>query len=492
MDRLESFRSQGGKLVFLGPAPFYVNAVPDERGQRLWEQSEHLGFDRLEILHSLEELREVRIRDSSGALSKNFIYQLREEDNDGVPNRWLFICHADREENIDMPFCDDYRIKIRGEWQVIIYDTINDAYGNIESEISGGWTTVKKRLWDHDSLLYKLIPAGKAIQIKPALVSGGPDMEAAGITLRFTEKAPVTLHEPNVLVLDMAEFALDDNAYRAKEEILRLDNILRKELQWPVRGSHAAQPRAEHDSSTPHALRLRYTFESETAVKGAELALENAAAAKVTLNGEAAGAVQGWYVDECIGRVKLPQIKPGTNVLELKLPYGKNADVEACYLLGDFSVKVQGSLCTLGAPVKSLAFGDITHQGLPFYGGDLTYHLEADCSPPPESKAGSVIIETSSYRFMLLKAAVDGSDRGVIAYSPYRLTVDGLAAGKHSIDITGFGSRINTFGQLHNNEGNEGYLRGPNSRRTEGPAWSYEYRFRPQGIMKSPEIYWRY
>jgi hypothetical protein len=146
-------------------------------------------------------------------------------------------------------------------------------------------------------------------------------------------------------------------------------------------------------------------------------------------------------------------------------------------------VEVQGIRCLLGPPVKTIAFGDICYQGLPFYGGNLTYHLELKCK--------SFFIETSFYRFMMLKAAVDGIDKGVIAYAPYRLNINGLSFGEHRLDLTGFGCRINTFGQLHNNQGRENFWWGPNSWRTMGPAWSYEYRFWPQGILKSPEIYIR-
>ena len=177
---------------------------------------------------------------------------------------------------------------------------------------------------------------------------------------------PVTLHEPNVLLLDMAEYALDDEPYAEREEILRLDNKLRAGLGWPTRGEDFAQPWVEHDASLPHRLRLRYAFESEIAYKGAELALENAAALKVSLNGEAAGPATGWYVDKCIGKVKLPPIKTGVNTLEVVMPYGKKTDVEALYLLGDFGVHVAGTLCALTKPVRALAFGDITHQGCLF------------------------------------------------------------------------------------------------------------------------------
>jgi len=181
--------------------------------------------------------------------------------------------------------------------------------------------------------------------------------------------------------------------------------------------------------------------------------------------------------------VKLPPIKKGVNVIETIIPYGKKIDIEAAYLLGDFGVKVEGTKCTLTPPVKKLAFGDITRQGLPFYGGNLTYHLEA------ESKSGSLTILASSYRFMTLGVKVDGEDKGVICYSPYCLKIEGLKPGKHKIDITGYGCRVNTFGQLHNNLGHDAFWWGPNSWRSSGPGWSYEYKTWEQGILKSPEIY---
>jgi hypothetical protein len=493
LDRLEAFRKAGGRLIFLGPAPLYTDAVPGGRGKKLWEESERLDFDRLAILQALESSREVRIRDSSGADAKNFIYQLRE---DGAA-RWLFISQAGTARLPDIPRGDDYRLRIRGEWDIIKYDTLNGGISSLKAEVSGGWTSLTVRLWDHDSLLLKLVKPGQAAaEPVPAagpgvntftyvdeFVDGIASKEGYPEAVRFTGPVPVTLDEPNVLLLDYAEYALDTSPYRPAEEILRIDNILRKELGWPGRGEAFAQPWVEHDASTPHTIRLRYTFESEVEISGAELALENAATTKVSLNGQVAGPAQGWYVDKCIGKAGLPSIKKGTNVIELSFPYGRKVDVEAAYLLGDFGVDVRGINCKLIPPVRSLAFGDITRQGLPFYGGSITYHLEA------EAKNGRFTIEASSYRFMTLKVRVDGGEKGVITYAPYRLVVDGLSAGKHRVDITGYGCRINTFGQLHNNMGHDGYWWGPGSWRTEGPAWSYEYKFWPQGIMKSPEIF---
>jgi hypothetical protein len=488
LDRLEVFREAGGRIIFLGDAPKYTEAVPDGRGRGLRDASETAGFEQIPILQALDNTREIDIRGGNGARTEGLLYQLREEGN----TRWLFIAHADNPANPDIPLGDIIQIRCRGSWSPILYDTITGEITPLAADVERGWTIISRPLYEHDSLLIRLDKSGAAPSVKtaaPSLVTsaigidGRRSLPEAPPRVCFPFPVPVTLEEPNALLLDMAEYALDDEPYAEREEILRLDNKLRLRLGWPARGEDFAQPWVEYDTSTPHTLRLRYTFESETALRGAELALENAAAASVCLNGEAAAPpVDGWYVDKCVGKVPLPPVKTGTNVLELSMPYGKKTNVEAVYLTGDFGVNVTGTLCTLTGPVRSLAFGDITRQGLPFYGGNIRYRLEA------ESRGGSLVITASCYRGHLLKVTVDGIDRGIIAYAPYRLEIPNLPDGKHQLEITFFGSRINTFGQLHNNARDSGFWWGPNSWRTQGPAWTYEYRFWPQGILKSPEI----
>jgi hypothetical protein len=483
LELLEKFRDNGGRLVFLGAPPQYIDAVPGDAGKKLWERSEHISFERLTILNALDSVRELDIRDSSGVQTTGLFYQMREEGN----IRWLFIAHAESPVNPDLPLGDVIRIRIRGEWAAELYNTIEGGVSKIPVSRNDGWTLIMHPLYEHDSLLIKLDKSEPVTaDTVPALLTSAVSFDGTTTMIpppctRFMDPVPLTLHEPNVLLLDMAEYALDGNEYRPTEEILRLDNLLRSELGWPLRGEAVAQPWAEHDTSTPHVLKLRYRFESEISISGTELALENAAVTKVSLNSQNASPAEGWYVDHCIRKVKLPEIKTGANILELTLPYGRKVDVESVYLLGNFGVKTAGILSTLTKPVSSINFGDICRQGLPFYGGNLSYHLEA------ESHGGRLTIAVTCYRGHLLRVKIDGKDRGVIAYSPYQLTVNDLKDGIHKVEIIYFGSRINTFGQLHCNNHISSYW-GPNSWRTVGPAWTYEYRFWPQGVLKSPEI----
>ena len=486
--RLEAFSQAGGRIIFLGEAPAYLDAQPSGAPRLLWERCalrDRLGFERLPLLDALSWVRDIEIRDHTGAPVQDLLYQLREEAA-GV--RWLFIAHADKPANPDLPQEARLRIRLKGEWRAVHCDTLTGDLVPQAAACEGGDTLIRCSMYEHDSLLFKLERGGgaalPAAAADTARAHGSPaayphDGESC---LRFTGPVPVTLHEPNVLLLDMAEYALDGDAYRPAEEVLRLDSLLREALGWPLRKKAVAQPWVEQDASTPRRLRLRYRFMSEIEIPGAELALENAAAAQVTLNGAQAGAVNGWYADRGIGKLPLPVIRQGANMLELTLPYGRKTDVEALYLLGDFGVDVAGVRCTLRAPVRELAFGDITRQGLAFYGGNITYHLEA------ESRNGCLAITAASYRGPLLRVKVDGEDRGVIAYSPYRLEMRGLGNGPRRIELICYGCRINTFGQLHANVRRDGFWWGPDSWRTSGPAWTYEYRFWPQGVLKSPEI----
>lgn len=367
--RLRRFADQGGRVIFLGAAPKLMDARPSGEPENLYAACERCAFDRLEILGRLAGLRDIEVRDDSGAPVRDLLYQMRQEEG----GRWLFLCHADRPANADVPTWRNLRVRLRGLWDATLYDTLTGKISPLPVGHAGGDTLYETVFYDHDSQLLYLTPA-KA----PETAASAPEKKRLHPVCRFLEKMPYTLDEPNVLLLDRAEFALEGEAYAPAEEILRLDNAVRARLGWPERGGHVAQPWVEKDKSTPHTLRLRYTFSSEIPLEGAKLALENAEKSAVTLNGAEAKGVDGWFADKCIGTVALPPIVQGENVLEVALPYGRSVNVEAMYLLGAFGVKVQGVYCTLTALPETITFGDITGQGFPFYGGNLTYRMTAE------------------------------------------------------------------------------------------------------------------
>ena len=165
----------------------------------------------------------------------------------------------------------------------------------------------------------------------------------------------------------------------------------------------------------------------------------------------------------------------------MRIPYHSKVNVENLFLLGEFGVEVSGRRQVLTEAKKTASYTDLTCQGFPFYGGNVTYKI------PFVSDGGEVKVSATMFRAPVLKVAVDGKEMGHIAYAPYERSLGELPAGEHMLELTVFGNRVNTFGTLHNCNQKEEWF-GPNSWRTEGDEWAYEYQLRPTGLLKAPVL----
>ena len=472
MDRLEAFVDAGGTLIFAGRIPLYVDAMPSDRPAKLAARCLQVGFSETEILSALQPLREVDIRTPQGIRTQDLAYQMRDDGE----SRWLFLAHCTKPANPDICPPQPRRIRIRGNWRVTVYNTLLGTASPAYAVMEKGWTVLETTLYAHDSLLLRLDPAADSEITRQS---------AATPSLSFRElvqgMVPVTLSEPNVLLLDMAEYALDEEDYRPRKEILRIDAEIRERLGYPARDGGLPQPWVvPEDTEYAHHICLRFTLESAVPVENPHLALEAAPLCGIVLDGkEIPATVDGWYTDKSIQTVPLPSFPAGRHVLELRVPIGQRLGAGWCYLLGDFGVEVLGDTARIIAPVRRLAFGDWTRQGLPFYGGNVTYHVQT--SLPANS-----VLECAHFRNPVITVDLDGQRAGVIAYAPYRLALQ-AAPGLHDLAITAYGNRVNTFGCVHNCDLTMTWF-GPQAWRTEGLAYSSVYRIWPTGILVSPRL----
>ena len=287
-------------------------------------------------------------------------------------------------------------------------------------------------------------------------------------------------HEDNVCLLDIAEYALDDGPFAPAEEILRLDKALREKFGWPLATGQDTQPWAMVPEKTEHSVTLRFRFRSRLALEGLRFGAEELEA--LTLNGEnVALRREGYYVDKAIGTYPLPPIREGENEILARIPFNKQESLEACLLLGNFGVQLEGCDKILTEAGKTLGFGDIVHQGMPFYGGNLTYRVKLSLE-----QNSDLVVNLSKYKGALTSVALDGVSVGKIVFPPYDLELPGVPAGEHTLEFTLFGNRHNTFGGLHNCGSNIYY--GQHYWYSVDQSWSYEYQIKPTGILKSPVI----
>lgn len=472
LERLEAFQADGGKLIFLGNAPELVDAVPDERGHKLWMRAHHVEFQRKAVLDALADVRMVDIRNADGTRTRNLIHQLR-RDGDGL---WLFVAHCRNSYNKDIPRCQEVRMIVEGEYAATIYDTQTGEIRPADSAASGGKTVIRACLYDYDSLLLRLDEGNHAVaRIAQAA-------EAPVHVLKVADWVDYELDEPNVYLLDKAEYALDGGSYHPAEELLRADNALRAELGWASRRGVVAQPWAVREEKIEHSVRLRFSVLCAVDVPEAHLALEDADIAQITLNGRCVTSrPNGWYVDKSIGTIPLGALANGENIIEVELPFGRRTNIEWCYLLGDFGVKMAGEHREIVARPKKLGFDDVTRQLLPHYGGNIRYRI------PFESHGGRLKLSMPHYDGTAVRVQLDGQAVGHILYPPYELTLGAPRAGKHELILILLGNRQNAFGPLHLADGAERWI-GPDAWRTEDAKWTDSYRLTSLGIRSAPRI----
>lgn len=472
VDRLESFVAAGGRLVFAGRIPELVDAKPSSRVKELAQRAECISFSKGAILSALDGVRFVDIRDDKGMRTTNLLHQVRAEGD----TRYVFLCHGEKPENPDVCPREDIVLRIRGEWKVRRMDTATGEIAPLHVAYEKGRTVLRYAFYAYDSLL---------IELTPGRAEAGEDAPAEKKFDYYALWHPVeiALSEPNVLLLDTAQYAFDDEEnWRDEEELLRADDAFREELGYPLRKKEVAQPWVVPDEPITHHLRLKFTVHSEMEIKAPQLALEKAESVEIAVNGcPVDNAPVGWFVDESIKKVQLPDLPAGDSVIELTLPFGRRSNVEWCYLLGDFGVRVQGAEKTVIPPVRRLGFGDWTTQGLPFYCGNVTYKI------PVRVEKDTLTIRVPQYRGSVLGMEMDGVRQGDMAYAPYEYTFTNLQPGEHEVGITVYGNRVNGFGCVHNCDDSTSWF-GPDCWRSEGVRWCYEYRLRKSGLLVSPQI----
>ncbi len=493
---LKDFSEKGGKLIFAGEYPEFIDAAKSDEIKKLCEKSVKVDFEKLAILSETLEYATAKVFNSKGENASDYVHQLREDNG----TLWFFMAHSSRPYNkaiIDMGYPDDLTIVFEGQFEPTLYNTTDGKKEKIPYEIKDGKTYIYKRVYPFDSLLIGLEETENSSASYCANVAisapSGSNLNYNGLgshrtdekrkvlkTIDFKENVSYERHEDNVLVVDMAKYKPDNEEhFRPTEEILRIDEICRKILGFPKADGRDIQPWALPDEPPCHYVTLYYEFESRADIENVFIAGEEAEYIK--FNGTEIQTVPcGYYVDKAIKKYPLKKIKKGTNTLEIKAPITKRISLENYFILGDFDVIVKGCEKIVTKSERKIGFSDITSQGMPFYGGNITYKTRIDVP------AGTLKIRANRYRGALIKVSLDGEERGKIVYPPYILEIPDVKAGEHSVEFTLFGNRVNTFGPLHDSSG-EIYV-DPGVWYTKDYALSYEYEPKQTGIISSPVI----
>lgn len=481
LDALKAFAENGGHILLAGAAPALVDGVKNAEAEKFFKKhAEKCEFTELSILDALERDRYVSLKyasgNNAGANAEGYLHQLRTDGED----KWLFIARFVEKNRYDFSSClpDDLYITLNEKVYPVVYDTISGELKTPEYKFEHDKTIIRAALYGQDSLLLKLT------KDKPAKHKAYDDFnefngKTPDKTVDFKEAADFTLAEENVLVLDIAKWSEDGKIYNAEEEILKIDEKLRKIKGYPYADGCDVQPWRIKETGEKEYVYLKYSFISDIALP---VTLATEGADEIIFNGKSVPVVyDGYFVDKHIFKVRLGDLKKSENELIIKAPFSKRTSLENNFILGDFGVFATGATAKIVKKPEKITFGSVINQGLPFYGSKLTYKTQIKLN-----KKSDVIINSTLYRGALISVSVDDKDAGKIVYAPYKLLLKDLPRGAHTVKFTLDITRVNTFNGLHNCSKHSWV--GPDYWYATGSNFAYEYQLKDNGILKSPVI----
>ena len=480
---LEQFVAAGGVVVFAGDPPAYVDAVPSAAAAALRSRTIAVPFQRTAIVEACAPSAACRVEivdPETGASLENIFCQLRRDGD----RQYLVAINVDAEKGVERA-----SIRVHGAGAAEEWDCRHgDRYTVEVSRLPGGGIEFQTDFAASGERVYVLTDAPDTSL--PMRFVAAPDTRRMVCPGPF----PYTLDEPNVCVLDRARFRIGDGEWQSAREILKVDQAVRRAFDLPIRGGEMVQPWYRDKHFPTHqsrgAVTLAFGFSVDTLPSSdLHLALEQPGAFRITLNGAPISSTTtpgDWWVDTAFPRLPLPAalLRLGQNEITLEADFHEDINLEALYLLGEFGVRVNGSTAALTNLPATLEPGDLTAQGLPFYGGSVTFLLPRPSAPTGGERA-----------FLLLPAfeaacakVVSGPASGkLIAFPPHQVDVTENLRQSDTLALELILTRRNTFGPLHQIPLRAGAY-GPGNFTTEGADFSDDYQLYPAGLLQAPEI----
>ena len=459
---LEDFAEAGGKVIFAGDVPAWVDAAISGKAEELAGSCVRIPLEKESLVRLCRSGREIRV-DSPGKVQ---IYARSFEMEDC---RMVMVLNMDRENGYS-----GVKIGLGRGNHLEQWDPRTGRVTESPCCVENGEISLIIDLEAGGERLYRIPKRGR--KLPQAEVFRGKRKR------NLPDLFPFRLSERNVCVLDRAEVRIEGETEPiAEREVLKADRAVRDVLGLPWRGGEMLQPwyqvkYMDAENRVYGKLTLDYRVSAEILPQKAVLALEELEYIRsIKVNDrEIPLRSAGKWLDICFDELSVPDevwVK-GENRICICMDYHSIGGIEAVYLLGNFGVELNGEKPVLTDLPEKLASEDITCQGLPFYSGSIFYRLEG-------MEEGWSDVTVSDFGGALVKLI--GEREETIAFPPYRASVPGLK------EIQVVLTRRNTFGPLHQKTKFAEACH-PGSFVTEGKDWSEEYVLYEQGLLKKPEI----
>ena len=470
---LEEFLKKGGKVVFAGELPAYIDGVPSNGCEKL------LAYDGA-VQTTLEKLGET-VRDLGAGEAvrvegpKTVMAQARAADDDYI----VALVNDDKvngAENVTV------HVKAAGNRQAQLWDMESGKRYVLPAAQEDGGICVTVSLAPAGSMVLVFAREAEELPFRKA--------DAYRATGALTDgEYTYELDEPNVCVLDYARMKFrDDEEFGPLDEVLRIDNGLRDRIGIERRGGEMLQPWfAKQMYTVPYGkLTLEYPFrigvmpEGEVYLAGERPELQEYYCNGVRLTNEDPA---DWWADNAFKKMKIPAeaLKTGENIITIVTDFKRTTNIEAIYLLGQFGVQAKAGQSKLIEMPKTLSLSDMTERGLPFYSGRTTVVVpEVAYGPVTDKNAGKILVKIPEASGTLVSVEA-GGQKQAIAWEPWTADVTAAVKNGEDLRITLVNSRRNSFGPLHCVP-TRLYSYSPNDFVTVDDRFSHEYARVPASI----------
>jgi hypothetical protein len=481
---LQQFVDAGGKVIFAGEPPAYVDALPNQLAANLASQASQIPMNPSILIDTLQHSihQSISVRDSRTGDTIHDIYcQVRTDEH----QTYVVLLNVNRNvgyEHVSISIqaqgvLEEWRCDTGERWRI---KTEHDGNAmQLYADFPPNGEHVFVIVHETDTT----IPVVFAGENLTEIVMDGP--------------YAYSLHEPNVCVLDFASFQFQDGVWQAEQEILKVDQAIRQQLGLPYRGGEMIQPWFANQFAPNHfeplgKLRLRFGFHVQALPEEPiHLVIERPERYVISLNGHLILKPEkpDYWVDQVFKKIAIPldALKMGENTIELETQFHQGVDLEAIYLIGSFGVRLSGTQKMIDLLPMHLFAGDIAGQGLPFYSGTLSYHISGEQMKAYDSENVSYHLLFSEFAGAAVKVSSANSPAKVIAWQPYEADITTEVLAQKDIEVQLVLTRRNTFGPLHLVPTLvQAY--GPDHYITEGEHYSDSYALVQAGLMTQPRM----
>lgn len=482
---LREFMEKGGKVIFAGDLPAYVDAKASDEPAKLaaMDNAVSIPFEDDVLVATIRENTEafVTVVNEDGETDQQVFAQVRR--NFGGDGYAVVALNTDRnspKENLTLQIAvpDGYAVQ---EWNM---ETGERYDATAIAGAAGGYVYIA---FDLEAAGTRCFVLTHETETLTPVATGWVTERAETISGEFD----YAMDEKNVCLLDWAKWRWAGQEWQEEREVLKVDHVVRDSVGLEHRGGEMFQPWFSklHHKQQYGDLEIAYEFFIDEMPKGdVWLAGERPEINHYRINGVDLHNedINDFWIDDCFKKMLIPAdaLKPGRNEVTITVNFMRTTNIESLYLIGDFGVKIDVRKRTLTGVPEKIGCENFDKYNLPFYTGCMTYRLTPEMYKDILGEAGKtadrIVLTPDHFTGGCAKVTALGKST-VIGWDPYEVDVTEAYRQNAPIDVTVVSTRRNIFGPLHQFPPQDGGC-GPDNYITGGGMWSDEYCFLDSGL----------